>query len=124
MCVECWQSAGSPTVWNGSTARVVELLKELSAINGVGGPLHVQVDDYNITGTITPGYDYWEDEELDALYSDGMALGEGHADAPVVVANEGRSLRQICDELAALLNTMPEAERYSALARYDGFWTE
>lgn len=98
MCNKCWENAGSPLNWTPDIARALALTKELYAIHSVGGPLHVELDDWNINGTITPWYDGYSDEELD----------EGH-----------RTMRQICDELAALLNTMPVADRYAMLAYHD-----
>ena len=100
---------------------VAELLAELYAIHSVGGPLHTAVDDYNLDGVITPYYDCYTDEELDELYFDGWPIAELSPEAPAVTEGLGRSLRQICDELAALLNAMPETERVAAVARSDGF---
>lgn len=122
MCVNCWERAGSPTTWNEHVARAVELLGELYAINAVGGPLHVEVDDYNLDGQITPFYAGWTDADLDALYVDGWALADMPPGAVVVAEGEGRSLRQICDELAAVLNAMPVEDRYAAVAHRGGYW--
>lgn len=122
MCVECWEKAGSPTTWNGDVARAVQLLGELYAINGVGGPLHAEVDDYNLDNVITPYYDGWNDAELDALHYDGWPIADLPAEAPAVVEGLGRSLRQICDELAALLSSMAVADRHAAVALHGGYW--
>ncbi len=123
MCHECWTLEGSPANWTPQVAEAVALMRELYAIHMVGGPLHVAVDDWNIDGTIKPYYDAYDDAELDRLYSGGWPLDELPAEAPVVVNGEGRSLRQICDELAAKLNVMELADRYSVLAFHDGLAT-
>jgi len=120
MCVECWEREGSPNTWNEQIARVVELLDALYRIHSVGGPLHSVVDDYNLDGTIEPHYDCYPDEELDALYDDGWPIADLPPEALAVVEGLGRSMRQICDELAALLNAMPVSERVAAVARYHG----
>lgn len=121
MCVGCWEKAGSPTTRNEQTERAVELLTELYAIHSTGGPLHSAVDDYNLDGTIEPYYDCYPAEELDALYFEGWPIADLPPEAPALADGLGRSMRQICDELAALLNAMPESDRYAAVARYDGF---
>lgn len=118
MCVECWKIAGSPTTWNNQTAQAGELLTQLYTIHPVGGPLHTAVDDWNLDGTITPWYDGYDPAELDALYFDGIPVADLDPGAPGVA--EARSLRQICDELAALLNVMPKPDRYAAVAHYVG----
>lgn len=97
---------------------VAELLTELYAIHPVGGPLHTAVDDYNLDGMIMPYYACYSDADLDALYYDGWPITELSPEAPAVVEGLGRSLRQICDELAALLNAMSVAEREAAVAGY------
>lgn len=119
MCVDCWRNEGSPANWTPEIAKALDLVRELYAIHPTGGPLHVQLDDWNIDGQIVPYYDGWTGEDLDALYSEGWALAELPAEAPVVVEGLGRSTRQLCDEIAAKLNAMPLADRYSVLAYYD-----
>jgi hypothetical protein len=119
MCTECWEKAGSPTTWNEQTARAGELLTQLYAIHPVGGPLHAVVDDWNLDGEIKPWYVGYDPAELDALYFDGIPIADLDPEAPGIA--EARSLRQICNELATLLNAMPEADRYATLAYFDGF---
>jgi hypothetical protein len=120
MCVECWENAGSPTTWNEQVKRAVELIGELYAIHPTGGPLHAVIDDYNLNGVIEPYYNGWSDADLDAPYFEGRPIAGLPPEAPAVTEGLGRSTRQICDELAALLNAMPEAGRYAAVARHDG----
>lgn len=97
-------------------ARFVELVDQLYAIHPTGGPLHVVLDDCNIDGTIEPFYVGWAAEELDALYYDGWPIAELHPDAPAVTEGLGRSTRQLCDEIAELMNGWTLSERETALA--------
>ncbi|WP_020525853.1 hypothetical protein [Catelliglobosispora koreensis] len=120
MCNKCWDNAGSPLNWTPDIARALALTKELYAIHSVGGPLHAVLDDWNIDHeTIVPYYDCFTDAELDALYHQGEPIAELDPLAPAVVEGLGRNTRQICDELAALLNTMPVPDRYAMLAYHD-----
>lgn len=121
MCRDCWAKAGEPADWTLQTEDLIELIGDLYAIHAVGGPLHVQLDDWNLHGTIEPYYDCYTAEELDALYWRGTPLAELDPGAPVVVENLGRSMRSLCEEIAEILNGMTEAERYAALAYADGF---
>lgn len=97
--------------------RLTELIVALYKIHAVGGPLHVVLDDLNLDGTITPYYDCYDDQELDELWSDGWRIAELSPEAPVVTEGLGRSMRQLCDEIAALLNAMPEDQREEAVER-------
>lgn len=124
MCESCWERAGCPTTWNDQIARVVELANALYEIHPTGGPLHCELDDWNLNGTIEPWYSGWDAADLDTLHHDGWAVTDLPPEAPAVVGGLGRSTRQICDELAALLNAMPEADRYAALAHWEGFVPE
>lgn len=97
--------------------RLTELIVALYKIHAVGGPLHSVLDDGNLDGTIEPYYDCYDDEELDELWYDGIRIAELHPKAPAVTEGLGRSMRQLCDEIAALLNAMPEDQRYEAVER-------
>lgn len=121
MCRDCWTEAGEPADWTPQTAHLIDLIGDLYAIHAVGGPLHVQLDDWNIDGSITPYYDGYTDEELDALWWRGAPLAELNPGAPVVLENLGRSMRSLCEEIAEILNGMTEGQRYAALAYADGF---
>lgn len=99
------------------TDRLTELIRQLYRIHAVGGPLHVALDDGNLDGTIAPYYDCYTDQELDELWCDGIPIAELSPQAPVVVEGLGRSMRQLCDEIAELLNAMPERDRYAAVER-------
>lgn len=103
-----------------SEERVIELIRELYSIHPVGGPLHVELDDGNLDCVITPSYDHYTDTDLDELWIDGWPIADLDPGAPAVVEGLGRSMRQICDELAALLNTMTVDEREAAVDRARG----
>src|SRR5688572_17079926 len=91
---------------NQAQTELLELIRELYAIHSTGGPLHVQLDDGNLDGTIEPWYDGFTDTELDELYCDGEPIAELPPLAPAVVEGLGRSTRQLCDDIAARLNAM------------------
>lgn len=97
--------------------RAIELIRELYSIHSVGGPLHVVVDDGNLDGVIVPYYDCYSDAELDELWFEGWLIAELDPGAPAVTEGLGRSMRQVCDELAALLNTITEDEREAVIER-------
>lgn len=123
MCRECWAEAGRPANWSPAIARALELTKDLYAIHAVGGPLHVAIDDCNLDGHIVPYYDCYTPAELDELYDGGWKIADLDPLAPVVVEGLGRSMRQICDELADLLNAMPMDDRMSVIAFHGGYAT-
>ncbi|GIH07440.1 hypothetical protein Rhe02_55070 [Rhizocola hellebori] len=117
MCVDCWNEAGQPANWTPEIAEALALVRELYAIHPTGGPLHTTLDDWNIDGDrITPWYASWDDTELDALYYDGWLIADLDPQAPAVTEGLGRSTRQICDEIAAKMGPMTEADRMSVLA--------
>jgi hypothetical protein len=97
--------------------RLTELIVELYKIHAVGGPLHVVLDDRNLDGVIEPYYDCYSEDELDELWYGGWRIAELDLGAPAVAKGLGRSMRQLCDEIAAVLNGMDEDERYEAVDR-------
>ncbi len=122
MCDGCWHMAGSPTDWTPQTPQLLELIEDLYAIHPTGGPLRTVLGDWNLDRTIIePSYDGWSGVDLDALHCDGWPLADLPPEAPAVTEGLGRSMRQICDEIAKLLNGMTVAQRYAALAYRDGF---
>jgi len=123
MCADCWREAGSPTEKTPDTDRLAELIVALYKIHAVGGPLHSVLDDWNLHGTITPWYDGYDDEELDELWYEGIRIADLDPEAPAVTEGLGRSMRQLCDEIAAILNGMTEPQRYAAVAYADGLIT-
>jgi hypothetical protein len=97
------------------TDRLTELIVALYKIHAVGGPLHSVLDDYNLDGVITPYYACYDDEELDDLWWDGWRIAELPPEAPAVTEGLGRSMRQLCDEIAERLNAIPEPHRRDAV---------
>lgn len=95
-----WEEHGSPTDWNPKVKRALELIRAIYAIEPVGGPMHAELDDWNIEGVITP-----------YPYEPYMFVEEAEAD----------EVRAAVAELIPLLNTMTMNERVSALARYWGY---
>lgn len=108
MCSSCWEDEGSPSQWNDSIARAVELIKDLYTEEPTGGPLHCTLDDWNVdTGgkPITPTY---------AMADNPGFPGSGFPD------RYSGHVHTVCDELAALLTSMSVSDRYAALAHAEG----
>ena len=98
------------------TARLVGLIRDLYKIHPVGGPLHVYLDDGNLGDHIEPAYEHYGAEELDELWFRGVRIAELSVRAPAVVEGLGVSMRQLCDEIAGLMNGMTESEQCAAVA--------
>lgn len=125
MCVDCWNEAGRPANQSPEIARAVELVRALYDIHPTGGPLHVVVDDWNLEDEfLIPYYVGYSGEELDELYYGAWKIADLPPEAPAVVEGLGRSMRQICDELSALLLSMPTEDRMSVLAHHGGYVTD
>lgn len=124
MCADCWREAGSPTERTPDTARVVELIWKLCEIHPTGGPLHAELDDWNVdVDRIEPYYHGWSGEDLDALWYAGVPFAELDPAAPAVVERLGVSARALCDEIAKLMNAMTVPQRMAALAYAHGLIT-
>jgi hypothetical protein len=104
MCGDCWERHGSPAEWTPQTARFTELHNALYDLEPMGGPLHSVLDDWNLDGHIEP---YWP-----AL---GVARDLEDADPDMM------RIRDLCTEIAAILNGWTEPQRYAAMAYADGF---
>lgn len=101
----------------GVVWQLAELIIALYKIHPVGGPLHVVLDDENLGGIIEPYYACYGTEELDELWYEGWRIADLPPEAPAVAEGLGRSMRQLCDRIAILLNAMPEDQRYEAVVR-------
>ena len=56
MCGACWIALGQPVMWVEEIAQAAELIRALYVLEETGGPLHVELDDWNLTGKIVPTY--------------------------------------------------------------------
>jgi hypothetical protein len=114
---QSWNDFGRPANWTPEIAETLNLVRELYRIHAVGGPLHVVLDDWNIdAATIEPYYDCYGNDDLDAPYYDGWKIADLDPGAPAVVEGIGRSMRQLCDDIAAKLTAMSIEDRASVLA--------
>jgi len=95
-----WVELGRPDDWNPKVKRALELIRAIYEYEPVGGPMHVELDDWNIEGVITP-----------YPYTPSMYVEE----------DEAEQVRAAVAELIPLLNTMTLNERASALARHWGY---
>lgn len=95
-----WVELGRPDDWNPQVKRALELIRAIYEYEPVGGPMHVELDDWNIDGEITP-----------YPYEPSMFVEE----------DEANEVRAAVAELIPLLNTMSLNERASALARHWGY---
>lgn len=86
-----------------SNARLPELLKELYALNAVGGPLHIIVDDFNV-----------DDSHLE--YCE-RTLAE-HWSIQTAGPEEAQALRSVSQLILAALWPMTPAQREEALREY------
>jgi hypothetical protein len=98
MCENCWIGHGSPSHTTPEIERAAELIGRVYQESPVGAPLHAELDDWNIDGTIRPWFGPGDDD--DEFTPEFWAA---------------------VDELVGLLNGMPVADRAAALARHDGF---
>lgn len=101
MCHGCWVEAGSPTDDNERVQAAVKALVELDETFSSGGYAHIVTDDYNV-----------EDHHIDLCVKDAEAKTP-----PWNEFSDGTL------ELAALraMKALTIPERYSALARRDGY---
>lgn len=105
MCAGCWAGMDHPKDPGPNVDRVLHLIAELYKIHPTGGPLHCELDDWNLDAeVITPMY---------AIPARGGYPGHPDDYSPEIHA--------VCDELAALLTEMTLDQRYAVLAFNDGF---
>lgn len=106
MCYTCWDMAGFPYIDNEATRKAVGMLSEVWG----GGNLHMVVDDWNM-----------EDEIIESCKRRIIAAmsAKRKPDARPTMASLQLEL-----DCANHLLSMSEDERYSAMARVDGFSPE
>jgi hypothetical protein len=100
MCHDCWVNEyGRPTTVPENVDEIVSAIEAVYAHQdgGTGGPLHVQLDDFNIEGDWVP----WRAEEDDRPYPD--------------------DLYDLCLEVQRLVKPLPLDQRAAVLARWEGW---
>ncbi len=96
MCSTCWEEHGRPANWSPQIAAALALVDELYGQHSTGGPLHAELDDWNVDEPmITP----WVGGDFDPAT---MELAQRIADA---------------------FNAMTVADRVSVLAYHRGLAT-
>jgi hypothetical protein len=100
MCYGCWEDAGKPDERTPSTALAVAAIRRLYDLNCVGGPLHIVTDDWNL------------DDDSVEWCRDHLADDAPH--------EEMEASRAVLD----LIEPMTEAQRFTALAVWEGFLPE
>ena len=48
MCRSCWDEAGQPAIDTPEVRRAVRLIEDVFHESGVGGKLHIVIDDWNV----------------------------------------------------------------------------
>lgn len=110
MCGSCWAEAGSPTDTGPLGERVIELIGALYVHCPTGGPLHCELDDYNLG---------CEDDEDQFNVIKPLYVIKPYGLTPGYPDNYSPEVHAICDELADLLNRMTVPQRYAALHQHD-----
>lgn len=106
VCGSCWDSLGRPVFHDEDVEHGAELVRRLYELEPTGGPLHPELDDWNIEAeTITPVYEIPPHPGGAAGYPDSYSA----------------EVHQIADELAALLTGMSNGVRGSVLAHAEGW---
>ncbi|HEU5109834.1 MAG TPA: hypothetical protein VFT95_14930 [Micromonosporaceae bacterium] len=99
-------SNDSPSEWTPTTARVVELIRELYTMHPTGGPLHAALDDWNV--------EY--DGHIEPLYSI-----PAYGPRPASPDDWSPRTHEVCDEISARLLSMTVPQRMATLAYWEGF---
>jgi len=112
MCMDCWEKRGAPKIYTDAVREAAALIQRVyDEVSCVGGPLHVQLDDWNIEERFFKGdlrADYaWKIWVTDP--SDGLQPLDEKQQA-------------VCIECYETLRGMTDDERASALAMHDGYW--
>jgi hypothetical protein len=102
VCLDCWDAHDSPAIDTPAVRAAARRIADVYEHSCVGGHLHIVIDDWNL-----------EDDDL--AYCEGSIRENVHGDPPEQLAAERSAL--------AALHGLSEAERASALALHDGFWT-
>jgi len=100
MCKTCWIGEGSPRELPPNADEIIEAIDHLYSLPkcGVGGPLHVELDDMNLDLGGRP----WEPWQSDR-----------YPFAPEAI----EAAQRICD----LMNPLPVPQRYAVMAKRSGW---
>lgn len=100
MCRSCWADWGSPTELPPNADEIVTAFTEVyeHEDGGTGGPLHVQLDDFNVEGDWKP----WDIDDEDRYYPD--------------------DLYEICSRVQALVAPLPDEQRAALIAYWNGWF--
>lgn len=103
MCEICGDDTDHRESWTSDMLRALELIQELySTRDGIiGGPLHVQLDDLNLS----------DDASYNHLPVDYGRGGHGEWE-------DEAAMRRICDELLPLLMRIPEEQRIGTVVAF------
>jgi hypothetical protein len=104
MCESCWVKHGAPVVWNEDIAEAAELVRRLYALEPMGGPLHVQLEDMNLDMDMTPMY-----------------VIPGNQYGPETPDRYSAEVHEICDAIQEIMEPMTEGWRASVVAHYEGW---
>lgn len=96
----CWEEYGKPVIDSPEVRQTVLLVKRVYEFSGVGGNLHVVVDDWNL-----------EDACLDSC--EKFIKENPNESGPDQIAAETECLNA--------LRRLSEEERAAVMARYDGY---
>lgn len=101
MCHACWEDDGRPNDRTPETARLVELIGQLYGLPECdsGGPLHCELDDWNLDFT-TRG----------PIYR-----------SPFTEEDWSPEVYRVGNEIISIMNRMTEDQRMTALAIHEGF---
>lgn len=108
MCEGCYEEYGRPAIITDRTLAAAELVRQVYDFSGVGGNLHIVVDDWNI-----------EDDNLEFCSKEIAAGGYFDPKYPEEKPSSEQLAveRRCCDALMR----MTLDERASALALYGGY---
>lgn len=101
MCVHCWTEAGSPEELPANADEIIEAIETLYGLPdcGTGGPLHVELDDWNLElETWTP----YNGRPGDAPWYSPEAIDQA---------------QKVCD----LMKPLPVQQRFAVLAKSHGW---
>lgn len=94
MCQACWAGYGHPTELPEHGQEAINLIRELYQDHPTGGPLHVQLDDWNIGGP-------WEAWNGNDIYT--------------------AETMDLCRRIGELMSSWTEVQQAAVLAAFYGY---